>query len=149
MLLLLHVLPACKYTSAHKPFPFEDVAQQTGLNFWQFSGATGDFLLPELMGSGAALIDNDGDLDVFLIQGTPTYPQGTPLVPIPAGWKPGNRLFRNNLRETGKLSFTDVTESSGLGLAAKGMGVAADHLWINRRRSAQSKESDRVFREEG
>ena len=124
---LLLVLGACKYTSAHKEFPFEDVAKQTGLDFWQFSGATGDFLLPELMGSGAALIDydNDGDLDVFLIQGSPTDPQGTPLVPIPAGWKPGNRLFRNNLRETGKLSFTDVTESSGLGLADKGMGVAA------------------------
>ena len=103
------------------------MAKQTGLDFWQFSGATGDFLLPELMGSGAALIDydNDGDMDVFLIQGSPTYPQGTPLVPIPAGWKPGNRLFRNNLHETGKLSFTDVTESSGLGLADKGMGVAA------------------------
>ncbi len=124
---LLHVLSACKDTSAHKQFPFEDAAKQTGLDFWQFSGATGDFLLPELMGSGAALIDydNDGDMDVFLIQGSPTYPQGTPLVPIPAGWKPGNRLFRNNLHETGKLSFTDVTESSGLGLADKGMGVAA------------------------
>jgi hypothetical protein len=125
--LLLHVLSACRYAPPHKESPFQDVAPQTGLNFWQFSGATGDFLLPELMGSGAALIDydNDGDMDIFLIQGSPTYPQGTPLVPIPAGWKPGNRLFRNNLHETGKLSFTDVTESSGLGLADKGMGVAA------------------------
>ena len=113
------MLSACKNMPAHKQVPFEDVAKQTGLDFWQFSGATGDFLLPELMGSGAALIDydNDGDMDVFLIQGSPTYPQGTPLVPIPAGWKPGNRLFRNNLHETGKLSFTDVTASSGLGLA--------------------------------
>jgi len=125
--LLLQVLSACKYNSPHRQLPFEDVAKQTGLDFWQFSGATGDFLMPELMGSGAALIDydNDGDMDVFLIQGTPTYPQGMPLVPIPAGWKPGNRLFRNNLRETGKLSFTDVTESSGLGLADRGNGVAA------------------------
>ena len=123
----MYVVCTCGCTFAHKELPFADVAKQTGLDFWHFSGATGDFLLPELMGSGAALIDydNDGDLDVFLIQGSPTYPQGTPLVPIPAGWKPGNRLFRNNLHETGKLSFTDVTESSGLGLADKGLGVAA------------------------
>jgi hypothetical protein len=124
---LLDLLFACKSTPFHKALPFEDVAKETGMDFWQFSGATGDFLLPELMGSGAAMIDydNDGDMDVLLIQGAPTYPQGTPLVPIPAGWKPGNRLFRNNLHETGKLSFTDVTESSGLGLADKGTGVAA------------------------
>jgi enediyne biosynthesis protein E4 len=127
VLLLLQALSACRYTSSHQVFPFQDVAKQTGLDFWQFSGETGEFLMPAVMGSGAALIDydNDGDMDVFLVQGTPTYPQGTPLVPIPAGWKPGNRLFRNNLRETGKLSFTDVTEKSGLGAAAQGMGVAA------------------------
>jgi len=125
--LLLQSLTACRHTSPREVFPFEDVAKQTGLDFWQFSGETGDFALPALMGSGAALIDydNDGDMDVFLVQGTPTSPQGTPLVPIPAGWKPGNRLFRNNLRESGKLSFTDVTASSGLGAAAQGMGVAA------------------------
>jgi len=124
---LLYVWSTCTCTAPPKQVPFQDVAKQTGLDFWQFSGETGDFLLPALMGSGAALIDydNDGDLDVFLIQGYPTTPQGQPLVPLPPGWKPGNRLFRNNLHETGKLSFTDVTESSGLGLADKGMGVAA------------------------
>ncbi len=132
VLFLVALFGACKTYPSHNSFPFEDAAKQTGLDFWQFSGATGDFLLPELMGSGAALIDydNDGDMDVFLIQGSPTGPQGTPLVPVPVGWKPGNRLFRNNLRETGKLSFTDVTAASGLGLsgmglADKGMGVAA------------------------
>ena len=35
-----------------------------------------------------------------------------PLVPVPAGWKPGNRLYRNNLKRSGKLSFTDVTEAA-------------------------------------
>jgi hypothetical protein len=127
VLLLPALLCACKASSSHHQLPFEDVAGQTGLDFWQFSGATGEFLLPELMGSGGAMIDydNDGDMDIFLVQGSPTGPQGTPLVPVPAGWKPGNRLFRNNLKETGKLSFTDVTESAGLGLADKGMGVAA------------------------
>lgn len=120
-------LGACGSFKTHKAPLFEDVARQTGIDFWQYSGATGEMLLPETAGSGGALIDydNDGDEDVFLIQGSPTYPQGSPLVPLPPGWKPGNRLFRNNLKETGKLSFTDVTESAGLGLAAKGMGVAA------------------------
>jgi enediyne biosynthesis protein E4 len=116
----------CK-TSSPESFPFADVSKQVGIDFWQFSGATGEMLLPEMVGSGAALVDydNDGDMDVYLVQGYPTAPQGKPLVPIPPGWKPGNRLFRNNLAETGKLTFTDVTESAGVGLADKGMGVTA------------------------
>ena len=117
----------CKTSSSHKSFLFEDVSKQAGIDFWQFSGATGEMLLPEMVGSGAALVDydNDGDMDVYLVQGYPTAPQAKPLVPVPPGWKPGNRLFRNNLKETGKLTFTDVTESAGVGYADKGMGVAA------------------------
>src|SRR5271168_4122742 len=93
---LLVWLVACKTSSSQKSFPFEDVSKQVGIDFWQYSGATGEMLLPEMVGSGAALFDydNDGDMDVFLIQGYPTGPQGKALVPLPAGWKPGNRLFR-------------------------------------------------------
>jgi len=127
LLALLGLCLACKSPEQHRTPLFEDVAKESGIDFWQYSGATGEYLLPEVMGSGAALIDydNDGDLDVFLVQGSPADPQGKALVPVPAGWKPGNRLFRNNLNPSGKLTFTDVTESSGLGHADQGMGVAA------------------------
>ncbi len=126
LLLLAGLLFSFKSPPPHSAALFEDVAKQSGIDFWQYSGANGEYFLPELMGSGAALIDydNDGDIDVFLVQGYPTDPQGKAMVPVPPGWKPGNRLFRNNLNPSGKLTFTDVTESAGLGHADQGMGVA-------------------------
>jgi enediyne biosynthesis protein E4 len=108
---------------------FREVSQEVGLNFHHFTGATGEFYMPEIMGAGVALFDydNDGDLDILLIQGT-TFdpaldPKRTKFAP-PPGWKPGNRLFRNLLSETGKLQFVDVTEQAGLGRVGYGMGVA-------------------------
>ena len=120
------LLISCKSAPRTSPPSFEEIAKQTGLDFWQSSGASGDYRLPEIMGSGAALIDydNDGDLDVYLIQGTPDD-NGKQLVPPPQGWKPGNRLFRNELVPSGKLAFTDVTDSAGVGYRGIGMGVAA------------------------
>ena len=87
--------------------------------------------MPEVMGSGAALLDydNDGALDVFLVQGTPAYLQAlSPLVPPPPGWKPGNRLFHNNSTlRTGQTHARSPTlpKRLGLGHADQGMGVAA------------------------
>ena len=120
-------LLAC-HSAQHAPL-LEDVAKKTGVDFWQSSGAMGEYLLPEITGSGGALLDydNDGDLDIYLVQGTPVDAKGGGklVVPPPPGWKPGNRLFRNNLSRTGKLSFTDVTEQAGVGYRGVGMGVAA------------------------
>ncbi len=50
---------------------FREAATEVGLTFHHFTGATGEFYFPENMGPGAALIDydNDGDLDVYLLQG--------------------------------------------------------------------------------
>lgn len=112
------------------PLPlFREVAEEVGLKFHHFTGATGEFYMPEIMGAGMALFDydNDGDLDVYLIQGTTFYPTQDPWstkFPPAPGWKPGNRLFRNLLSETGNLQFVDVTEKAGVGHVGYGMGVA-------------------------
>jgi hypothetical protein len=90
---------------------FVDRAADSGLTFIHTNGLSGQFYLHEVIGSGVALVDydNDGDLDVYAVQG--------------AGGE-GGRLFRNELGE-GMLRFTDVTAASGIVSTGYGMGVAA------------------------
>lgn len=105
---------------------FREAAAEAGLKFHHFTGATGQYFMPEIMGAGVALLDydNDGDLDVYLLQGTMLDPSGKPLFPPAAGEPPGNRLFRNELIPSGRLRFTDVTAEAGVGSNGYGMGAA-------------------------
>jgi hypothetical protein len=100
---------------------FRDVASETGLNFTHFNGAEGRYYMPEIVGSGVAVFDydGDGDQDVFLVQGD---------VASGPSKGPGHQLFRNELIPSGSLRFMDVTPASGLGKKSVGMGVAVGDI---------------------
>jgi hypothetical protein len=122
---LLEALVASRVLRAGEPPIFRDVAAETGLNFRHYNFATGHHYMPKIIGPGVALLDydNDGALDIYLIQGTGLDHTGKLLDPPPSDWRPGNRLFKNLLAETGKLRFVDVTEKAGVGHIGYGMGV--------------------------
>jgi hypothetical protein len=55
-----------------EPEWFVDRAHDVGIDFVHFNGMSGQFYFPESMAPGVGLLDydNDGDLDVYLVQGT-------------------------------------------------------------------------------
>ena len=93
---------------------FEEVAEARGLSFHHDSGHQLRHYNPEIMVGGAALfdMDNDGDLDVYLVQ------SGS-ILTEPSD-RPPNQLFEN----LGDGTFKDVTAGSGADHRGYGTGVA-------------------------
>lgn len=126
------------------PF-FVEAAASSGLDFVHFNGMSGEFYYSEMMGSGAGLLDydNDGDLDVYLLQGHMLNPRKSLdqaiFPPSPEMLPLRDRLYRNDLRieadGSRRLSFTDVTEESAIRGAGYGMGVATGDVnndgWVD------------------
>jgi hypothetical protein len=107
--------PAPTPAPAAGPVWFEEVAAARGIAWAHRSGHQTRYLLPEIMGGGAALfdMDSDGDLDLYLVQSGSILEKGAK--------DPSNRLYRNR----GDGTFEDVTAGSGTDVAGYGMGVAA------------------------
>jgi len=105
------------------PGNFVDITAASGVHFQHVASHTSKKYLPETMGAGVALFDydNDGRLDIFLVNGAPLSdptPKGT--IPEKTGPMHWNRLFHQKSDGT----FEDVTEKAGLQGAGYGMGVA-------------------------
>ena len=94
---------------------FTDITESAGIDFVHTTGAYGERLMPETMGSGLAFIDydNDGDQDLFLVNST--YWPGHE-----GDASPRQALYRND----GDGRFTDVSEETGLAIDFFGMGAA-------------------------
>jgi hypothetical protein len=94
---------------------FLDVARESGLNAKTiFGGEHKNRFLLETTGCGAAFYDydNDGWLDIFLVN-------GSRLEGFAAGQAPSSHLFKNNRDGT----FTDVTVKAGLVHSGWGQAV--------------------------
>lgn len=96
---------------------FRDIAEQAGLTAVNVSGGVEkkDYIL-ETTGGGVAIFDydNDGLMDIFLVNGTTMDGKG-------AGASSTSHLYHN----LGNLRFEDVTAKAGLGKVGWGQGVCA------------------------
>lgn len=109
--------PEAVVRSADPPaVTFTDITAAAGVDFVHYSGATGDKLLPESMGSGVAFmdLDDDGDPDLLFVNGADWPHTESPQDPAPT-----LAFYRND----GTGQFTDATAEVGLDVSFYGQGV--------------------------
>lgn len=112
---LIAVQPQTSKPSEDPGVTFVNVGQEAGLNVKTiFGGEHKNKYLLETTGCGVAFYDydNDGWLDIFLVN-------GSRLEGFAAGQEPSSHLFKNNRDGT----FTDVTAKAGLIHSGWGQGV--------------------------
>ena len=132
LLLLVFSALACHAQKAPSPAPssqrdtpghFVDITGRSGVQFLNKASHTSKKYLIETMGSGVALFDydNDGRLDIFLVNGAPlSENMAANAIPQKTGPEYWNRLYHQKKDGT----FDDVTEKAGLAGIGYGMGVA-------------------------
>jgi len=109
------LLGACALTPTDARILLTDVTDETGITFTHTDGSSGQRYITETVSAGLALFDydNDGDTDIYLLNGAPL--RGTQ-----DDTRPANALYRNE----GQWKFTDVTATARAGDTGFGLGVA-------------------------
>ncbi|MDP7235232.1 MAG: CRTAC1 family protein [Candidatus Latescibacteria bacterium] len=120
--LFLILAVSCNTPSSTEPVQalpdvrFTDISTSSGLSFKHSNGKSGRYYFIETVASGGGFIDydGDGDLDIYLLNGSaiPGFEPDDPL---------SSALYRNN----GNGTFTDVTGQAEVGNeGGYGMGLA-------------------------
>ena len=116
---ILFILHAVLKPSFAQPVPsrnqdvrFTDVTAELGIEFRHINGESGKKHFIEPIGSGVALFDfdNDGDLDLYFVN-------GSDLPGISSSIPPTNRFYRND-----DGAFTDITDKASVGNTGYGLG---------------------------
>jgi len=97
-----------------------DVTQESGINFVHNMGDDEMSNLVESNAGGCAFFDydNDGDLDIYFVNGAYTE-----TISHIRGRKNKGKLLNALYRNNGDLTFTDVTSQAGVGHEGLGMAV--------------------------